>query len=79
MQRKKPKGKATPSSLVTVDREVVIKLAYELYLQRGGQHGSDVEDWLLAEQILIEQRRQSSPRRRVSDAARRMEDKFHSR
>ena len=79
MQRKKPKGKATPSSLVTVDREVVIKLAYELYLQRGGQQGSDVEDWLLAEQILIEQRRQSSPRRRVSDAARRMEDKFHSR
>jgi len=79
MQRKKPKGKATPSSLVTVDREAVIKLAYELYLQRGGQQGSDVEDWLLAEQILIEQRRQSSTRRRVSDAARRMEDKFHSR
>jgi DUF2934 family protein len=26
--------------------------AYELYLQRGGEHGKDVEDWVRAEQEL---------------------------
>jgi hypothetical protein len=28
--------------------------AYELYLQRGGEHGHDVEDWLAAEKELQE-------------------------
>jgi DUF2934 family protein len=26
--------------------------AYELFLQRGGEHGRDVEDWLLAQSEL---------------------------
>ena len=26
--------------------------AYELFLQRGGEHGRDWEDWLMAEQEL---------------------------
>jgi hypothetical protein len=30
----------------------VARLAYELYLQRGGEHGKDVEDWLKAEKEL---------------------------
>ena len=34
----------------TVDIQHVIReRAYELYLQRGGQHGFDTEDWLRAE------------------------------
>lgn len=27
--------------------------AYELFMRRGGQHGSDWEDWLLAERELM--------------------------
>jgi len=30
--------------------------AYALFLERGGAHGHDVEDWLRAEQILRERR-----------------------
>jgi hypothetical protein len=33
-------------------REEIAKLAYELYLQRGGVDGSHVEDWLEAERLL---------------------------
>lgn len=61
MQRKKPKAKKTPLSPVTVDREAVIQLAYELYLRRGGEPGHDVEDWLMAEQILLEEKKRSDP------------------
>lgn len=76
MQRKKPKAKATPPSPAPIDKDAVIKLAYELYLRRGGEHGHDVEDWLRAEQILIEQKKRSGPSRRAADASRRVEDKF---
>lgn len=76
MQRKKPKAKAARPSPAKPDREAVIRLAYELYMRRGGAHGHDVEDWLMAEQILLEQQKRSDPHRRVSDAARRLEDKF---
>jgi Protein of unknown function (DUF2934) len=30
----------------------VAALAYELYRQRGGEHGHDLEDWLAAERRL---------------------------
>lgn len=30
----------------------VAREAYLLYLERGGEHGHDIEDWLRAEQIL---------------------------
>ena len=32
--------------------EEVAKLAYGLYLQRGGTHGCDQEDWFKAEEML---------------------------
>ena len=35
------------------DRERVAQRAYELYLSRGGGHGSDWEDWLAAERELV--------------------------
>jgi hypothetical protein len=35
----------------TVDLdEAVRQRAYEIYQQRGGQHGADLEDWVRAEQ-----------------------------
>ena len=34
--------------------ERVARRAYELYLERGGQHGRDQDDWLRAEQELAD-------------------------
>ena len=36
-------------------REQIAQRAYELYQQRGGQHGRDLEDWLAAERELRNQ------------------------
>ena len=33
-------------------REEIARVAHELYLQRGGEHGKDVEDWVRAEKEL---------------------------
>jgi Protein of unknown function (DUF2934) len=38
--------------VMEITREMIEKKAYELYLARGGQHGSDVGDWLEAERQL---------------------------
>jgi DUF2934 family protein len=32
--------------------EEIARRAYELYIQRGGEHGKDVEDWVRAEKEL---------------------------
>jgi hypothetical protein len=37
-------------------RQRIEQRAYELYLSRGGAHGSDWEDWLAAERELIANR-----------------------
>ena len=88
MPPKKSKAKAVSSSpapvgvdkdLKNADKDVVVRLAYELYLRRGGEHGHDVEDWLMAEQILLEKQKPSGPSRRAVDASRRVEDKFRQR
>ncbi len=34
--------------------EEIARRAHELYLQRGGEHGKDVEDWVGAEKELSE-------------------------
>ena len=34
------------------DREEIARVAYELYLRRGSEHGHDLEDWLQAEQAV---------------------------
>jgi hypothetical protein len=33
-------------------REQIEARAYEIYLSRGGDHGADVDDWLVAEREL---------------------------
>jgi Protein of unknown function (DUF2934) len=35
-----------------LSKEDVARRAYELYVQRGGEPGNDVEDWLRAEREL---------------------------
>ena len=34
-------------------KEQIERRAYEIYLQRGGADGSDVADWILAEEELM--------------------------
>ena len=36
-------------------REEIELRAYQIYVERGGAHGNDLEDWLQAEFELIEQ------------------------
>jgi hypothetical protein len=45
------KSQQTKSN-VDASCEEIQKLAYEIFLQRGGGDGRDVEDWLQAEQTL---------------------------
>lgn len=45
-------------------RDQIAQRAYELYEQRGGEHGRDLEDWLTAEKELRHQnlvRTQAAP------------------
>jgi hypothetical protein len=37
---------------VNIDRELVARRAYELYLARGGSDGQAMDDWLAAEREL---------------------------
>ncbi len=79
MPGKKSKSKQPSSPQVVVDQEALARLAYELYLRRGGEHGHDVEDWLSAERILLKRTARSGPPTRAPKAKRemrRIEDKF---
>ena len=35
-------------------RQEITRLAYALYLQRGSEHGHDVDDWVAAEKELTD-------------------------
>jgi len=49
----------SPAVKSTISKEKLLKEiekeAYELYLKRGGKHGSDLNDWLEAEKIVKKQ------------------------
>ena len=51
---------ATPSNVTSIStraidvQEAIRTRAYELFLQRGGGHGRDFEDWLRAEAEVLE-------------------------
>ena len=83
MPSKKAKTQNVTRLRPAVDKEQVAKLAYELYLRRGGAHGCDTEDWLTAEAILVEKAYQAEfkrpGRKRVSDERLRLEDKYRSK
>jgi len=53
---------AGDTSAAAPDRDRVAMRAYELYLQRGGSGGQELEDWLTAERELT-----SSARGRTSE------------
>jgi Protein of unknown function (DUF2934) len=42
-----------------VSQDEIEKRAYEIYLERGGSDGMDLEDWLVAERELIGEPEQS--------------------
>lgn len=37
-------------------QDEIAKVAYQLYVERGCQHGHDAEDWYRAEQIVKQKR-----------------------
>ena len=54
-QGRRPNDLVIPPSaeqLGDVPETEVARRAYELYEQRGGAHGHDIDDWLLAEREL---------------------------
>jgi len=47
------KSKVTPIRAASkVSRDEIAALAHRFWLERGGEHGHDAEDWLRAEQTL---------------------------
>jgi hypothetical protein len=45
--------------------EEIARVAYELFQQRGGQHGSDQQDWFEAERIVAQRRQAAKSRRNI--------------
>ncbi|GJL57961.1 MAG: hypothetical protein NPIRA03_08180 [Nitrospirales bacterium] len=57
-QAKEPQASSPDPSMALSEelREQIAQRAYEIHHRRGGQHGSDWEDWLQAErEILLQQ------------------------
>jgi hypothetical protein len=52
--------------------EEIARRAHELYLQRGGEHGKDVEDWVRAEKELSDERVAGPAKTRSAQAGRNM-------
>ena len=50
--------------------EEIARRAHELYLQRGGEHGKDVEDWVRAEKELSDKPVEGLAKTRVAQAVR---------
>jgi hypothetical protein len=55
--------------------EQIEQRAYEIYLQRGGEPGSDLADWLMAEQELMARTEHKPSDSRETAAARRTPQK----
>jgi len=52
--RKRPTSSPEPT------REEIERRAYEIYLERGGTEGCEMEDWLQAERELRQQQRRDT-------------------
>jgi hypothetical protein len=50
----------TTEQLVDVSEIEIARRAYELFEQRGGTHGHDIDDWLVAERDLGVARRSAA-------------------
>jgi hypothetical protein len=53
-------GKALNLEVHPKDEEIGLR-AYQLYVERGGADGHDVDDWLQAEQDLLEKYPSTTP------------------
>ena len=49
------------TALAGPTREETELLAYQIYVERGGAHGHDVDDWLKAEHELLEKFTNTNP------------------
>ena len=47
------KSPAQPAAETLPVEERIRRRAYEIYLQRGGQEGGELDDWLQAEQEIL--------------------------
>jgi len=47
-------------------REEIELRAYQIYVERGGTHGQDVDDWLQAERELVEKSSQPVQKARAA-------------
>ena len=45
--------KATSRNFQDIQEAIQLK-AYQLYIDRGGRHGKDLEDWFIAERIILQ-------------------------
>lgn len=45
--------KATSRNFQDIQEAIQLK-AYHLYIERGGMHGNDLEDWFTAERIVLQ-------------------------
>ena len=52
-------------------REEIARQAHELYVQRGGEHGKDVEDWVKAEKELRDEPVVAEVKTKAAQASRR--------
>lgn len=50
--------------------EEIARRAHELYLERGGEHGKDVEDWVIAEKEMGNEAAAEPVKRRADQAVR---------
>lgn len=49
-----PEAKVTPfKTKHAATHEEIARLAHRFWMERGGQHGHDADDWFRAEQILL--------------------------
>jgi DUF2934 family protein len=55
--------KSRPPNTVVAHEEIAGR-AFQRYLERGSQHGHDIDDWLAAEQELVRERVEPQPTRR---------------
>lgn len=55
MKKTKKQQQRVEVDVIHVPREMIAALAYRRFVERGCEHGHDVEDWLAAERILMEE------------------------
>ena len=52
------RSKELPSETLSLEEQIQ-RRAYELYVERGNQSGSELDDWLQAEAEILERREQA--------------------